>query len=303
MKPVIKMKFKKTLTLLTLLIALLALLAAGTGVFYQGEGTNYTFTSLRGEAITIYGHGIYRYDPLMMVAQGIPQDMVTLLIGIPLLLVGLWLYRQGRLLGHLLLAGTLAYFLYTYTSMAFGTAFNQLFLVYVALFSLSLFAFILAMVSVDVATLPAHFGDRLPRRWIAGFLIFGGAFLLLAWLGRIIPAQLSGATPFGLATSTTLFIQVLDLGVIVPSMFLAAILLLQRRPFGYLLAAVMMIKFMTMGLALVAMIIGQWLAGVPMATAEVVIFCGLAVVGLAMTAILLRSLRETGTQTVPMGVK
>lgn len=287
------MKYKNSLTTMTLLIALLALVAAGTGIFYQGNDPSYTFTSLRGEAVTIYGHGLYRFEPVMVAAQEIPQDAVTLAIGIPLLLIALWLYRQGRLLGQLLLTGTLAYFLYTYTSMAFGAAYNQLFLVYVALFSLSLFAFVLAMVSVDVAALPAHFSDRLPRRWIAGFLYFGGGFLLLAWLGRIIPAQLSGVTPYGLATNTTLFIQVLDMGVIAPAMFLAATLLLQRRPFGYLLAAVMMIKFVTMGLALVAMIIGQWLAGVPMATAEVVIFCGLAVAGLTITALLLRSLRET----------
>ena len=76
----------------------------------------------------IYGHGVYRYDPLSMAAQGISQDAVTLVLGIPLLLVSLHLYRQRRLRGQLLLTGTLAYFLYTYTSLAFGAAFNPLFL-------------------------------------------------------------------------------------------------------------------------------------------------------------------------------
>jgi hypothetical protein len=276
------------------MIALLALAAAGTGVFYQGQGASYTFTSLRGELTTIYGHGLYRNEPVMLAAQVIPQDVVTLLVGIPLLLIGLWLYRNEKVRGQLLLTGTLAYFLYTYTSMAFGAAYNELFLVYVALFSMSLFAFTLAILSIDSAGLPERFGDRLPRRWFAGFLFLGGGFLLLAWLGRIVPAQLASVIPYGLATNATLYIQVLDLGVIVPVMFLAGVLLLKREPVGYLLTSVAMIKFMTMGIALVAMIIGQALTGIPMATAEVVIFSGFAVAGLARTTILLRDLRESG---------
>jgi hypothetical protein len=287
------MKPSKILVILSYLIALLALVAAGAGVLYQGEGAAYQFTTVRGEAVEMYGKGLYQHDPVFMVAQAIPQDIVTLMVGIPLLLMGLWLYQQGRIRGQLLLAGTLGYFLYTYTSMAFGAAFNALFLVYVALFSLSLFAFTIALLSMDLASLPSHFTEKLPRRGIAVFLFASGAFLLLAWLGRIAPALLTGAPPIGLGSNTTLFIQVLDLGLVVPVMFLAGVLLLKKHPLGYLLASVGLIKFTTMGIALVAMIIGQWLAGVPMAPAEVVIFPIIALAALAMTFVLLHDLSES----------
>ena len=166
---------------------------------------------MRGDTVTVYGRGIYRYDGADMVAQAIPQDMVTLVLAVPLLAIALVLYRRNSLRGKFLLAGTLAYFLYTYTVMSLGAAFNALFLVYVALFSLSLYGFIMAMLSVYLPTLPAAFGDRLPRKTIAGFLFFSAAFLILAWLGRIVPALLSGTTPTGMSTSTTLFIQAMDL--------------------------------------------------------------------------------------------
>lgn len=293
------MKVSKPLVILSYLIALLALLAAGTGVLYQGEGASYEVTSLRGEKVMLYGHGLYRYDPMSFAAQGISQDIVTLVVGIPLLLVGLMMYRRGRLRGQLLLTGTLAYFLYTYTSMAFGAAFNPLFLVYVALFSLSLFAFIIAMLSVDVRVLPAHFTEKLPRRAISIFMFAGGGFLLLAWLGRIMPG-LGGGAPVGLLTSTTLFIQVLDLGLIVPLMALAGILLLRRQPLGYLLTSVALIKFMTMGIALVAMIIGQTLAGDVVPVVEAAIFIIMAAAGIMMAVLLMRDLHETGaTQPIP----
>jgi hypothetical protein len=281
------------LTVLVTLILLLALLAAGVGVFYQGSGSgSFDFTTIRGEVVQVYGRGIYRYDGADLVAQAVPQDIVTLVIGVPLLVVALVLYRRSSLRGQLLLAGTLAYFLYTYTSLAFGAAFNPLFLVYVALFSLSLFAFVMAMLAVDLSGLPAAFGDRLPRKMLAGFLFFCTAFLLLAWLGRIVPALLNGTTPVGMSTSTTLFIQVMDLGIIVPMMVVAAVQLLQRRPFGYLLTAVAILKFVTMGLALDAMILGQYLAGVPLAVVEAAIFALISAVAIAMAVVVLQAVHD-----------
>ena len=90
-------------------------------------------------------------------AQMQANDLVTLALGLPLLVISFWLTLRGSLRGRLLLTGTLGFILYTYITMCFGAAYNQLFLVYVAIFSLSLFAFILSMMSFDLETLPAHF--------------------------------------------------------------------------------------------------------------------------------------------------
>jgi hypothetical protein len=286
------MKPSNTLTVLACLIAVLALVAAGAGAFYQGEGASYHFTSLRGETVAIQGHGLYRFDSVSAASQAIAQDVVTLVVGLPLLLIALWLYRQGSLRGQLLLAGTLAYFLYTYTGLAFGVSFNPFFLVYVALFSLSLFAFISALVSVDLRSLPAHFSARLPRRAIAVFMFVCAGLLLFMWLGRLGPALLSGAAPFGLDANTTLFIQVMDLGLLVPLMVLAGVQLLKQRPLGYLLASVALIKFVTLGTALIAMIVGELLAGVAVSSVEAAIFVLMVGASLTMAAILWRNVSE-----------
>lgn len=106
----------------------------------------------------IYGQGLYKYDiPLTAVGYR-AADAVTLVLALPLLIISLLLYRRGQLRGGLLLTGVLAYFLYTYGSMAFGAAYNPLFLVYTILFSASLFALVLSLLSFDVQELPAHFG-------------------------------------------------------------------------------------------------------------------------------------------------
>jgi hypothetical protein len=289
------MKTSTIITWLTLLIAALALIAAGIGLFWQDGGSSFSFTTLHGQTVQMYGQGLYHYDTITSAAQEKSQDVVTLFMGIPLLLLSLILYRRGSLRGHLLLAGTLGYFLYTYASMAFYIAYNNLFLVYVALFSASLFAFVLSLTSIDMQALPSHFSSGLPCRGMAVFLFAVGLFLLVMWLGLIVRPLVQGQAPQALESTTTLVIQVLDLGIIMPVAFLSGILLLRRAPLGYLLASTVLIKFFTMGTAVSAMVVGQLLAGVSMSIGEIVGFPVLTLIGIGMTVVLLRNVSDAAT--------
>lgn len=285
------MKQQSALNWLISLIALLALVAAGAGLFYQTDGEPYAYTNHRGETVMLNGRGLYAYDTGSFNAQMQANDFVTLALGLPLLLVSAWLARRGSLRGHLLLTGTLGFFLYTYMSMSFLAAYNALFLVYVALFSLSLFAFILSMLAFDLKTLPGRFSTRLPRGWIAGVLFAGGGFLLLAWLGRIVPPLLKNQTP-PLENATTLVIQAMDLGLLVPLTFLSGLLLLRRSPWGYLLASVAVLKFLTMGAAVSAMGVNMSLAGVETSPVERVVFPLITLLNLVMAILLLQNITD-----------
>ena len=278
--------------ILSCLIAILTIIVAGLGVFWQGEGQKSEFHTLRGETVTIQGHGLYQYETVSFAAQSIAQDVVTLLVGIPLLITAMALFRKGSVRGKLLLAGTLAYFLYTYAAFSFGAAYNIVFLAYVALFTLSLFAFILALMAIDIPALPERFSPRLPRRTIATFLFVVGVFLLFAWLGRIVPALLSNQPPIGLESYSTLVIQVLDLGLIIPTAFLSGILLWKQRPWGYLLASIVLVKGFTMLLAVSAMAVNMIWAGVQVSIGETIMFPILALIDIGMTVTLLRNVSE-----------
>ena len=269
-------------------IFVLALGAALAGL-WPGDGQPYPLTSFRGEAVTINAGGLYYWDTVSTVAQMQANDLVTLLLGLPLLAVAACLTRRGSLRGRLLLAGTLGFFLYTYMSMCFGTAYNPLFLVYVALFGLSLYAFILTMLTFDLATLPQHFSDRLPRRWIAGLLLFAAGFLALAWIGRIA-ATFTSAAPLPLENITTMFIQAMDLVLVVPLCVLAAILLLWRSAWGYLLASVALLKFLTMGTAVALMGINMARVGVPVTVIELAVFPTITLLNLVMVVALFKNM-------------
>jgi hypothetical protein len=285
-------KNNSIVVLLSLIIIPLALFAAGMGVFWQGSGEAQPFTTLRGDTVQVQGHGLYRYDGVSSASQEIAQDVVTLVIGVPLLLLGILLSRRGSLRGQLLMTGGVAYFLYTYAAMAFLTAFNSLFLVYVALFSLSLFAFIFALYGLKPETITAHLSEKFPRKAIAIFFIIVGAFLSLAWLGLVLPPMFSGATPNGMEAATSMVIQVLDLGIIVPTSILTAVLLLKRRPWGYALSMVVLVKMLTMGAALIAMIINQMLSSVAIDPVVSVIFTLICLIGIGLSITALRYVKE-----------
>ena len=273
-------------------IILLALFAAGMGVFWQGTGESYPFETLRGETVMIRGHGLYRFDTVNSSSQEVAQDVVTLLIGIPLLFTGILLARKGTMRGQLLLTGALGYFLYTYGAMCFLTAFNLLFLVYVALFSMSLFGFILSMKNLDVDEVTRHISDGFPRRAIATYFIIVAVFLTLAWLGLVASPSLTWTPPNGLESAITMVIQALDLGVIVPTSLITASLLLKKQPWGYALASVMLLKILTMGTALIAMIVNQLLEGVQIDPVTSVIFVLISLAGISLGIVTLRNIRD-----------
>ena len=272
------------------IIIILTLIAALSGV-WPAEGTPYPLTNFRGEQVTINARGLYYWDTLSSAAQTQANDLVTLVLGLPLLAISFLLALRGSLRGRLILTGSLGFILYTYITMCFGAAYNRLFLVYVALFSMSLYAFILSMMSFDLKTLPSHFSDKLPRGWIASLLFFAAAFLAFAWLGRIAATFSPGAIP-ALENTTSMFIQVLDLGVVVPLCVMSGILLLRRNPWGYLLASVGMMKFLTMGTAVSVMGLNMLRVGVPINGVELAIFPTITVINFIMVAILLNNLDD-----------
>jgi hypothetical protein len=278
------------ITGLSLLVALLALIATMTGILTASGAHHRTFLSLFGETITMQGGGLYAHESVSGAAQAIGQDVVTLVVGIPLLLVTIFLVGRGSLRGKLLRAGALWYFTYTYLLMVFGAAYNPLFLVYVALFSASLFAFILSLLAIDVKRLPTQMSPHFARRTIASLMIGVGSVLALLWLGRIVPALVTGAAPAGLESYSTLFVQAGDLGMVVPLAVLTGTLLLARHPVGYLLAGVVLVKGATLGLALMAMTITMVLAGVAISPVEAVIFAAMTVICIAGTVHLLSCL-------------
>lgn len=258
------------LVALAALIGLLALSASLAGLFWPAAGSSFSFTTVHGHPVTIFGQGLYRNDSLFSAAAFRGGDIVTLLVALPLLLVATLRYRRGSLRGAFLLVGALTFFLYNGASMAFGAVFNPLFLVYVALFSASLFAFVIAFTAIDRQVLPAYIKPGMPQRALAAFLFIAGPGTALIWISEMLGPLLQGQAPAGLAHYTTLFTHGLDIGVITPAAILAGILLLRREPLGYVLAVPILVMCVLIGLVIIAQTAVQLSVGVPLTTGQLV---------------------------------
>ncbi len=268
------MKQRTALYWLILLTGILALAASAAGLLWQAGDGPFTFTSLHHQLVAMDGQGLYRNDTLFNAATFRGTDIVTLIIGLPLLLVTTLLNRRGSLRGGFLLAGALSYFLYISASMALGAAYNSLFLLYVAYFSASLFAFILAFTSIDLQRLPEHISLRLPRRGIGWFLIAFALVLIMVWLSDVLVSISQGRVPELLGSYTTMVTYVLDLGIIAPVLILSGVWVLRRVSLGYLTAAVMLILGTMIGLMVIGQTVVQILSGITLSPGEFIGYVG-----------------------------
>lgn len=286
------MKYRKTVSILVICIVLFSLISCMAGLFSTGGAGVHEFKTINNEVVKIYGSGIYKNDSVAIAAQGKASDFVTIVMGIPLLAVSLYFACKGSFRGRILLTGTLGYFLYTYMSYTFLWMYNRLFIIYVLLMSLSLYAFILCMMSFDMENIKSYFHKKLPVKFLGGFQVFIAFTIGMLWLGKLAPSIFQGKVPVGLEQYTTLVIQGMDLGIVVPAAFLSGILLIKRKPFGYLLSSVIIIKGITMLSSISAMIINQALNSVSMGAAEVIIFPFFNIIAIICLVILLKNIEE-----------
>lgn len=257
------MKQKNTISILVICIALLASVATSTGIFSDKVTGPFEFRSIQGKTIQIYGRGVYHNMSSDVAVQGIGQDYVTLFIGIPLLLLSLILANKGSLRGRFILAGVLNYFLVTYLFYLEIAIYNQLFLVYVLLISTSFFAFLLVLFSFDTDSLTRVFSKSTPVKLAGGFLIFNSIMIALLWLSVIVPPIIDGTIiPEAVQHYTTLTVQGLDLGIFLPSCFVAGYLLIKKNRFGYLFGTVTLVFLPLLMTALLAKLIAMGLTGV-----------------------------------------
>ncbi len=193
--------------------------------------------------------GLYR-DVDWVAAAWYGNDIVTALVAAPLLIWSLMAVRRGSRRGELVWYAMLGYCIYNYAFYLFGARLNWFFPAYVVLFTLPVFVLIFALSRVDAAQIAGAFSARTPVRWISGYMLFTGIGLAIAWTVQWLNFMLTGAVP-DVGEEGLKLIASLDLAYMVPWFLLGAVLLLQRRPWGYIIAVIITLKGATYTLVLV----------------------------------------------------
>ena len=230
---------------ISLVIAALMAIASVAGLLYQ----------------TI----IYPTDELLQ--SFVPNDVVNLFIGLPILLGSMWLARRGKLIGLLFWPGALFFVLYNYIIYVFAMPLNMAFLLHLVLVTMSVYTLIGLVASIDGKVVQQRLTGAVPERLAGGVLAGLGLLFFLRVIGVIVNA-LTSQTPIA---ETELALHTSDF-LITPAWVIGGVLLWRRKEFGYVIGLGLLFQASMLFIALIIFLLLQpFLTTAPFVLADVVV--------------------------------
>lgn len=156
------------------------------------------------------------------------NDVVTLCLGLPILLISMWLTHRGQLTGLLFWPGALFYGLYNYIVYLFGSPLTLLYPIYLLIVTLSIYTTIGLVAAIDGEVVKRRIQNNVPLKLSATPLIGFGCLFMLRSIGVM-----------GSAVSTQSNLSGAELGLLVADFIACAgwimggVLLWRRQPLGY----------------------------------------------------------------------
>jgi hypothetical protein len=273
----------KVLHFLSVFIIVFAIIASGLGLFYETDGQSFDFVNQYGDTIKIYGNGIYKNDSYFMAQIFKGTDCTVLFLAIPLLVIALIMdIKNNTLKTKLFLTGIIVFHLYYSLSYSIGVIYNVLNLLYIALFSCSLFA------SVIGYGLLKNYSIKISGKINTGgmkiFLIFCGLSLFVAWLPDIITSLKDKKSLELIEIYTTQITYVLDMSIISPIIFICLYNLSKSNNVGYILLGIIFTMLILTGIMVIFQTVIPAKAGIELPIGAIITKVGIFVV-LAIAAI------------------
>src|SRR5574341_599821 len=203
-----------------------------------------------GNIIALSVSGVYAGLTPVFFPQAIAQDIASLAIVSPVWIILAILALRGSLRAYLLWSGVLTFTVYNYVIYTFSVPFGSLFLLWVAVLGLSLYALIGGVASINHEIVKASFKSQRAVTFVAWFLIGVAILFGLLWLSEDVPALLSGNTPQSVVDMAipTNPVHILDLGFFLPAVIITSIMLLKQKPLAYTLAPAFIVFLILTGI-------------------------------------------------------
>lgn len=157
----------------------------------------------------------------------------------------------------LIWSGVIFYLVYSYVIYCFSLHFNFLFLVYCFILGLSFYSFIYFIMSNINEPITDGYNINVPIKTTSIFFIIIAIIFYSLWLTEIISTLIKNEIPKSITDNGTVTnpVHLLDLSIVLPLLFITAILLLKKKLLGFLLAPAMLVFCILMSLAIGGMVI------------------------------------------------
>src|SRR6266498_5129123 len=181
--------------------------------------------AITGNIISLAFGKIYAHLTPVFYPQAIAQDIANLVVVAPAWITLTVLALRGSLRAYLLWLGVLTFTVYNYFIYTFSISFGPLFLLWVAVLGLSIYALMGGVASVDHNIAASAFKSQRAVTFVAWFLIVVAILFSLLWLSEDVPALLSGNTPQSVIDMAipTNPVHILDLGFFLPAVIITGV--------------------------------------------------------------------------------
>lgn len=197
----------------------------------------------------------------------VPNDIVNLFIGLPILFGSMWLARRGKLIGLLSWPGALFFVLYNYLVYTFAMPLNVVFLLYLALVMMSVYTLISLVARIDKKAVQLRLSGAVSER-VAGGILVGFGLLFFLQVIVVIVTALTTQTPI---PKTELALHISDF-LIAPILAFGGFLLWQRKGFGYVIGLGLLFQTSMLFIGLIIFLLLQpFLTSAPFVLADVVV--------------------------------
>ena len=221
--------------------------------------------------------------------QALAQDIANLAVVSPAWLILAVLALRGSLRAYLLWLGVLAFTVYNYVIYTFSIPFGPLFLLWVAVLGLSLYALIGGVSVMDHKAVQSAYASRGAITVIAWFLIVTALFFGFLWLSEDVPALLSGSRPQSVVDMAlpTNPVHILDLAFFLPAVIATGVMLLKKKPLACSVAPAFIVFLVLTGIPILLTPVVQSARGETAAWGVVVPIGALTLILLGLLAWLL----------------
>lgn len=214
------------------------------------------------------------------------NDLVSLVVGLPVVMGALWSAWRGQLIGRLFLPGALYFIVYTYTVHLFAMPLNAFYVLYLVLLAVSLYSMVTLLATMDSTAVQRRLRGAVPERLAGGVLMMLGILFGARAVGEIINAA-NSATALSAG----------DRGLNVTDFLLAGawifggVLLWRRQAAGYLVAPGLLYQACALFVGVIMLLIVRpLLLNTPFIVDEVIVLAVMAVVCFIPFVMLLRGI-------------
>jgi len=200
-----------------------------------------SFLALTASITGVFNQNIYSKVVADNVLPGvISQDIMTILISFSLIFLSLRI-NKNDIKKLIISLSFILYIIYGYGIYVIEQLYTPLYLLYIAIVSLSFWTLIYSFINMDKNEIENIKLNKAIRYLTISFLIFIPILFYSIWISELIPLIREG-----LKLEFMFSVYILDMVFVLPAFLITTYLLIKRNFFGYILAPLLFFKAFTL---------------------------------------------------------